>query len=77
MENILNSNDINTIFNYYYDSNKKIKQHLYNDFINNQVIIVNKILGIESDNTINKYEIALLFASQIIRSTNKVIRITI
>ena len=55
MENILNSNDINTIFNYYYDSNKKIKQHLYNDFINNQVIIVNKILGIESDNKILSY----------------------
>jgi hypothetical protein len=77
MDNILDTNDINTIFNYYYDSNKNLKQHLYNDFINNQINIVKKIIEIESDNKINKYEIALLFASQLITSTKKVIRITI
>ena len=77
MDNILNTNDLNTIFNYYYDSNKNIKSHLQNDFINNQINIVNKILEIESDNKRNKYEIALLFASQIVTSTRKVIRITI
>jgi mevalonate pyrophosphate decarboxylase len=67
MNEILNSNDIDEIYNYYYDSNNNLHPYLKNNFFTNQIQLVNKILKIiKEKNQNNKYNIAFLFASELI-----------
>jgi len=73
MDQILESNDIDIIFNYFYDSNYVLKSDLISEFINNQVKIVDIILNIiHLKNIKNKYNIALIFAQELVKS-NKII----
>jgi hypothetical protein len=73
MDQVLESNDIDIIFNYFYDSNYILKSKLTSEFVNNQIKIVNVILDIiHSKNLKNKYNIALIFAKELVKS-NKII----
>ena len=73
MDQVLESNDIDIIFNYFYDSNYILKSKLISEFVNNQVKIVNVILDIiHSKKLKNKYNIAFIFAKELVKS-NKII----
>jgi hypothetical protein len=73
MDQILESNDIDIIFNYFYDTNYILKSKLTSEFVNNQAKIVGVILDIiHSHNLKNKYNIALIFAKELVES-NKII----
>jgi hypothetical protein len=73
MDQILKSNDIDIIFNYFYDTNYILKSKLTSEFVNNQAKIVGVILDIiHSHNLKNKYNIALIFAKELVES-NKII----
>jgi hypothetical protein len=56
--------EINMIYKNYYNKNNKFKNNMRNDFIQNQVDIVKRILNIAKNE--NHLKIAYIFAKQLI-----------
>jgi hypothetical protein len=56
--------EINMIYKNYYNKKNKFKNNMRNDFIQNQLDIVNRILNIAKNE--NHLKIALIFAKQLL-----------